>query len=526
MQSQYPRGKRTLSGKTGRTGQLLASVFLLLVSMLATPAHSQDLAEQFSEQVTEFTLDNGLHFIIIERPVAPVATFVSFVNVGGVDEPAGNSGVAHIFEHMAFKGSREIGTTDAEAEQKAIDRMDQAYRRWLNEQLQPDPDEERLDTLWREFQQWQDEAGEYVRSEEFTQIIEREGGQNLNAFTSADATGYFYSLPQNKAELWFYLEAQRFRDPVFREFYVEKDVIMEERRMRTDSSPQGRLLEEFLAVAYTAHPYGNPVVGWASDIRATTIEDTRNFYETYYVPSNITVAMSGDVDPRRMRELAEQYFGGMPAGDPAPPVVTVEPEQRGERRFVIEDNSQPLFIAGYKGVAQHHPDAPALDMLGDILSSGRTSRLYRRMVQDERLALGVQALTGFPGVRYPSLFVTFAVPNRGVALEDIERVLEEEIDKAKAGEITREELDRAVTNARAGLIRGMDSNRGLALGLAEAHAQLGDWREAFTYIDALEQVTLEDLQRVANEYLVSDQRTVGMVRNVDGPSVPGPGGQQ
>ncbi|MGM0634184.1 MAG: M16 family metallopeptidase [Pseudomonadota bacterium] len=502
--------------------------WLLVASLLwALPLQAQDLAEQFGERVTEFTLDNGMHFIIVERPVAPVATFVSFVNVGGVDEPVGNTGVAHIFEHMAFKGSRNIGTTDWEAEQAAIDRMDSAYQNWLREQLQPNADEERLEALWSEFERWQEEAGEYVRSEAFTQIIEREGGQNLNAFTSSDATGYFYSLPQNKAELWFYLESQRFREPVFREFYVEKDVIMEERRMRTDSSPQGRLLEEFLSVAYSAHPYGNPVIGWESDIIATTIEDTRRFYETYYVPSNITVGISGDVDPQRMRELAEQYFGDMPAGEPAPPVVTVEPEQRGERRFVIEENSQPLFIAGYKGVAQEHPDAAALEMLGNILSAGRTSRLYQRMVQDERLALGVQALTGFPGVRYPSLFVTFAVPNRGVPLEDIERVLEEEIDKAKAGDIRQEELDRAVTNARAGLIRGLNSNMGLALGLAEAHAQLGDWREAFTYIEALEAVTLEDLERVANEYLVRERRTVGKVKNA-GSAMPGigSGGQQ
>jgi predicted Zn-dependent peptidase len=496
-----------------RGARRLRNLLPCILLALAGPVLSQDLAEQFSDRVTEFTLDNGLHFIVIERPVAPVATFVSFVNVGGADEPAGNTGIAHIFEHMAFKGSRTIGTTDWESEQAALDRMDEAYQEWLNEQLRPGADEERLEALWSEFERWQEEAGQYVRSEEFTQIIEQEGGQNLNAFTSSDATGYFYSLPQNKAELWFYLEAQRFREPVFREFYVEKDVIMEERRMRTDSNPQGRLLEEFLSVAYSAHPYGNPVVGWASDITATTIEDTRRFYETYYVPSNITVAIAGDVDPQRMRALAERYFGDMPAGEPAPPVVTEEPPQRGERRFVIEENSQPLFIAGYKGVARNHPDAPALEMLGNILSSGRTSRLYQRMVQDERLALGVQALTGFPGARYPSLFVTFAVPNRGVALQDIERVLDEEIDKARSGDITQEELDRAVTNARAGLIRGLNSNMGLALGLAEAHAQRGDWRDAFTYIEALEEVTLDDLQRVANEYLVDDQRTVGTIRN-------------
>jgi predicted Zn-dependent peptidase len=489
------------------------TVGILALSMLtALSASAQDI-EALAVRVTEFTLDNGLHFIIVERPVAPVATFVTFVNVGGADEPVNNTGVAHIFEHMAFKGTRTIGTSDYEAEQLALDKMDAAYTAWMEAGYQDNASDEERQALWQEFEHWQEQAGQYIQSEEFSQIIEREGGVGLNAFTSADATGYFYSLPQNKAELWFYLESQRFRFPVFREFYVEKDVIMEERRMRTDSSPQGRLLEEFLSVAYSAHPYRNPVVGWESDIIATTIADTQRFYETYYVPSNMTIAIAGDVDPVRMRELAEQYFGPMPAAPHPPSVKTIEPEQRGERRFVIEDTSQPLFIAGYKTVAADHPDAAALELLSQILSSGRTSRLYRRMVQDERLALGVQALTGFPGVRFPALFVTFAVPNMGVPLEDIERVLNEEIDKAKQGDIRQEELDRAVTNSRASVVRGLNSNMGLALNLAQAHAQLGSWQEAFSYLEELEQVTLEDLQRVANDYLVETSRTVGMVRN-------------
>jgi predicted Zn-dependent peptidase len=483
-----------------------------LIALLITTTQAQDL-DGFAEKVSEFTLENGLHFIVIERPVAPVATFVTFVNVGGVDEPVNNTGIAHIFEHMAFKGSSRIGTDNYQAEQTAIDNMDTAYQAWLSESYSVRPDPERLDSLWQEFELWQEEAGQHIRSEEFSQIIEREGGVGLNAFTSADATGYFYSLPQNKAELWFFLEAERFRDPVFREFYVEKDVIMEERRMRTDSNPQGRLLEEFLSVAYSAHPYRNPVIGWASDITATTIADTQRFFETWYVPSNMTIAIAGDVTAERMRELAYKYFGDMPAAAHPSAVKTTEPAQRGERRFVIQDQSQPLFISGYKTVAADHPDAAALEMLSQILSAGRTSRLYRRMVQDEPLALGVQALTGFPGSRYPSLFVTFAVPNTGVSLERIEQVIDEEIEKAKQGDIQQEELDRAVTNARAGVVRGLNSNMGLALNLAQAHAQRGDWREAFSYLEDLGAVTLADLQRVAQHYLVRRNRTVGMVSN-------------
>lgn len=487
--------------------------FLLWVGVLAVwPVAAQDI-DAFGERVTEFTLDNGMHFIVVERPVAPVATFVTFVNVGSVDEPVNNTGIAHIFEHMAFKGTRSIGTRDWEAEALALERTDEAYRAWLEASYRASTTDEELDSLWAEFERWQEEAGSYIQSEEFSQIIEREGGVGLNAFTSADATGYFYSLPQNKAELWFYLEAQRFRDPVFREFYVEKDVIMEERRMRTDSNPQGRLLEEFLSVAYSAHPYRNPVIGWSSDITATTMEETQRFYETYYVPSNMTVSIAGDVKADEMRVLAERYFGDMEAAPHPPSVKTIEPPQRGERRFVIEERSQPLFIAGYKSVAADHADAAALEMLSQILSAGRTSRLYRRMVQDEQLALGVQALTGFPGTRYPSLFVTFAVPNMGIELDELERVIDEEIEKIKAGDIRDEELERAVTNARAGVVRGLNSNMGLALNLARAHAHQGGWQSAFSYLDDLAAVTLEDLQRVAQQYLVPRNRTVGMIRN-------------
>lgn len=488
-------------------GGILAAILLLPAVLF-----SQNL-ETFEERVTEFTLDNGLHFIIIERPVAPVASFFTFVDVGGANEPVGNTGIAHIFEHMAFKGTHYIGTTDWEEEQELINQVDDAYKAWLDEKYSPGADEERLGELWDRFTELQEASKEYVVNNEFTQIIEQNGGTGLNAFTSSDATGYFYSLPQNRAELWFNLESDRFLNPVFREFYVEKDVIYEERRMRTDSNPLGRLLEEFLSVAYSAHPYGNPVVGWPSDIESTTIEDTEAFYRDFYGPGNITIAIAGDVDPGRMRELAEEYFGAMPEGNPAPELTTIEPEQRGERRFFIEEETQPFFLAGYKTVSQTHPDFAALQLVGSIISEGRTSRLYRRLVEDDQLALVVQAFNGFPGTKYQSLFITFAVPNQGVSLDDIEDAIEEEIDLVKNGDITREELDRALTNARAGLVRGLANNSGLAMQFAQTHAQYGDWRRLFTYLDDLDAVTLDDLQRVAETYFVKKNRTVGVIQN-------------
>ena len=491
---------------------LLPVLLLVLSLFIPRSAEGQDL-ETFEESITEFTLENGLHFIIMERSIAPVASFFTFVDVGSANEPVNHTGIAHIFEHMVFKGSREVGTTDWEAESEAIEKMDLAYRDWLREKNQPEPDEEKVREYYERFERYQEEAAQYVVNNEFSMIVEREGGTGMNAYTSADATGYFYSLPQNKAELWFSLESDRFREPVFREFYAEKDVIMEERRMRTDSSPIGRLVEEFISVAYSAHPYRNPVIGWPSDIEATTIADTREFYETWYSPENFTFAIAGDVDPDEMRELAETYFGDLPAGDPAPFVMTEEPPQRGERRFIIEEESQPIFLAGYHTVDQMHPDWPALQLVGSIISDGRTSRLYRRMVQDERLALQVSAFIGFPGTKFQSMFMTLAVPNRGVPLEEIERVINEEIERVRQGDISQEELDRALTNARAGLVRSLNSNMGLAMQLAETHGQQGDWRRMFTWLEDLQAVTLEDLQRVAQTYLVSESRTVGMIVN-------------
>jgi len=490
----------------------------LLLFATGFNAEAQSLNE-FEEKVTEFTLDNGLKFIVIERPIAPVASFVTYVDVGGADEPMGHTGIAHIFEHMAFKGTHYIGTNNWDKEKQALDELDKTYQQWLAEKYSPEPDTARISDLWSEFQNLQEEAGQYVVNNEFSQIIERNGGTGLNAGTGADQTVYFYSLPENRMELWFSLESDRFKNPVFREFYKEKEVVREERRMRTESQPLGRLIEEFLAVAYTAHPYGRPVIGWNSDITATTMEDAREFYNTYYVPGNITIAIAGDVNPKEVKKMAETYFGGLKAGPEPPPVYTKEPEQRGERRFTIQGQSQPFLLMGYHTVAQDHPDAKALQLLGSIISSGRTSRLYKRMVEEEQLALAVQAFNGFPGTKHKSMFLTFAVPNRGLGVDTLETVIHEEIQKVKDGDITQQELDRARTNARASLVRSLDSNTGLAQSFASTEAQQGDWRKVFTDLDKLNEVTLEDLQRVAKTYFTDDNLTVGAIVTQDSEEV-------
>ncbi|MEO1021181.1 MAG: pitrilysin family protein [Bacteroidota bacterium] len=493
-------------------GMLGIALCVLLGTQSVTQAQN---LQEFEKKVTEFTLDNGLHFIIIERHDAPVASFYTHVNVGGADEPVGLTGIAHIFEHMAFKGTKSIGTTNWEEEKKVIDAMDEAYKEWLYYSYQPNPDPTELAAKREAFEQLQEDAKQYVVNNEFSQIIQNNGGTGLNASTGADLTNYFYSLPSNRAELWFNLEADRFKNPTFREFYVEKEVVREERKMRTESNPIGRLVEEFLAVAYTAHPYGRPVVGWNSDITATTIEDARAFYDTYYVPSNITIGIAGDVNPKRMKKLAEEYFGDMKPGKPAPPVTTIEPTQRGERRFAIEGNSQPIMLIGYHVVSESHPDFEALNLLGNIVSSGRTSVLYKKLVEEEQLALQVGAFNGFPGTRFNSLFLTLAVPNAGVELDTLESRIYEELEEVKGGSITQSELDRARTNLRAGIIRGLANNTGLALNFASTRSTKGDWRDVFLQLERYDAVTLDDLQRVASEYLTKSNRTVGATVKAD-----------
>lgn len=467
--------------------------------------------DDFEEKVTEFTLDNGLTFIIIERPVAPVVSFATYVNVGGANEPVGHTGMAHIFEHMAFKGTHTVGTTNWEEEQQVLEELDATYQEWLAEKYSTEPDSAQMDTLWSRFEALQEEAGEYVVNNEFSQIIDRNGGTGMNATTSQDRTNYFYSLPENRLELWFSLESDRFKNPVFREFYKEKEVVREERRSSYESQPVGRLYEEFLTVAYTAHPYGRPTVGWHSDITATTMEDAREFYNTYYVPNNITIAIAGDVQPEEARTLAEQYFGGLEEGPEPPPVYTEEPGQRGERRFTIQSESQPYLLMGYHTVNDEHPDFKALRLLGSILASGRTSKLHKQLVQEDQTALGFQLLNGVPGTKYETLFGILGAPNQGFTADTLEKSITAEIEKIKEGDISREALDRARTNARADLVRSLDSNSGLASSLASAENLRGDWRKVFTDLEELEQVTVDDIQRVAREYLTKDNRTVGSI---------------
>ena len=494
---------------------------LLLITRLVAFSSGQNL-EEFEKRVTEFTLDNGFHFIVVERHEAPVASFHTYADVGSVDEVKGITGLAHVFEHMAFKGTRTIGTKDLEKELNAIRKVDQAFDSLRAEQNKgPLANSKRLEQLQKEFEELKKAAQQWVQSNEMGNAIERAGGVGLNATTSSDATRYFYSLPSNKVELWFSLESDRFLSPVLREFHVEKDVVMEERRLRTESNPFGRLLEEFIAAAYKAHPYGEPTLGHMSDLKTMTREEAKLFFRTYYGPSTLTIAIAGDVDPKQVKQLAQTYFGRLPATAAPDPVETVEPEQLGERRIVVEDRSQPVLIMGYHKGSVHDPEDIVFRVMSDILGRGRASRLHRKLVRDQKIAVSASASTGFPGSKYPNLMVFFAIPSRGHSSQECETVIEEEIERLKNELVSAEELQKAKTRARADLIRLLGSNSGIVSQLAAYHALTGDWRNLFRWLNRVQEVSAESIQQVAKDYLLTRHRTVAVILTTgDEPATP------
>ena len=480
-------------------------LFLFLVPLLAGAQSLQD----FEKKVTEFTLANGLHFIVVERHEAPVVSFHTYVNVGSVDDPRGETGIAHMFEHMAFKGTETIGSKNWPEEKKALDAVDQTYARLDEERrkgLHADP--KKIEALESQMKEAIAQAETFVEPNEYDRIVESNGGVGMNASTGEDATNYFYSFPSNRLELWFLLESERFLKPVFREFYKERDVVREEVRMRVESSPQGKLLEMLLATAFAAHPYRTMPGGWASDVDNLQRPEAERFYKIYYTPGNMTIGIAGDVNPAEAKRLAEKYFSRLPRKPPPPLIHTMEPQQEGEKRVVVASPSQPLLVIAYKRPDQYSPDDATLDVLSDVLSGGRTGILYKELVRDKQIALAAESVATFPSGKYPPLFLFFVVPSSGHTVEENEKAAYAIIEHIKSEPVDAEAIQRVKTKLRAELIRKLDNNTGLASELPTYYANYGDWRKLFTELQEYDRVTAADVERVAKTYLTGPTRTV------------------
>jgi predicted Zn-dependent peptidase len=483
-------------------------VILFLAAGWAGPLAGQNL----EEKVHARTLKNGMTVLLVERHGAPVFSTIYGFKVGSVDEIPGITGTAHLFEHMAFKGTPKIGTSDFAKEKIVMDEVNRVGREWSLELVKGErADKEKLARLREDLTRLEAEQKKFIVKDEIDVIYSNVGGTGLNAGTGTDQTMYIINLPSNQLERFCLVESERIRNTILREFYTERSVIQEERKQTTDASPARLLNEMFMGAAFLAHPYNHPVVGWASDINSVTLEEAQAFKNKYYTPNNCVLAIAGDVDPEKAWPLIEKYFGDIPRGEDPPVLRTVEPKQLGERRVRFEFDAEPALMMGY-----HKPTFPAKEdaaaaVLSSILSSGRTSRLNKDLVQDKQLAVSVFAGSGGGGARYPNLFTFNATPRFPHTVEEVEKAILEHIEKIKAEPVSERELQKVKNSLEASYIRSMSSNMGLAMMLSRYQLLFGDWKLYLKYKDILTAITAADVMDFAKTYLTPENLTVAFL---------------
>jgi predicted Zn-dependent peptidase len=485
---------------------LLPVLSLGLIVLLA-PARNAEAQAALAERIVEHTLANGWTFLLVPQDGPPVLTFQTRLDVGSIHEREGIRGMAHMFEHMAFKGSDRVGSLDWPAEQKALARVDEARAELL--QAREKGDAEWIMASEGAFADAQEAAAALVKGEAFSRLLEDAGGSgSLNAFTRADATGYVVSLPANALELWCWLERERFTRPVLREFYREVSAVLEERKMRVDSAPFGALLEAWRGVAFAVHPYRHPVIGYEKDIAAYDRNEALAFFRANYNASRLVTAIVGDVDPETTIPLLERYFGDLPAGPPTPPVGPAEPEQTGQIRIEVPFPAEPILVLGWKCPATAADDGPAVEVAARLLGVGASSRLERRLVREEQIAVYVGAGTAFPDASYTNLTYIVAVPNAGVAPSLLEHAIFEEVAHLAAEGADAEELAGVKRVARAEILRALRDRSDLAGLLCEYQARTGDWRSAFHEAERIAAVTDEAVRAAVAQYFRPERCTI------------------
>ncbi len=488
-----------------RRSALLAALGALLLVPGARPGSA---LEGLAGRVEEMVLENGMRFLFVPRGDAPVFHGLIRFHVGGVDEVPGITGLAHLFEHMAFKGTPVIGTKDHQGEKLVLEEIDRRARDLSAEEAKGIlADERRVEVMKAQLKALQELHKKYVVKDEFTMVYTQNGGDSLNATTSKDFTTYFLSLPANKLELWMLMESERLLNPVMREFYSERDVVQEERRMRTDDDPGGKLYEQFVATAFSAHPYRFPTVGWSSDIKTVTMKEAQEFYDAYYSPRNSVAALVGRFDVAAAKRWAKRYFGRLSNKGTIQRPRTQEPEQVGERRVTVAFDANPDMMVGWHKPTLPHPDAYVFEVLEKLLAEGRTSRLYRRLVET-RKAQGVWSYT-VPGTRYPNVFVISATPLAGHTLEAMEAGIEEELAVLRRDLVDPAEIAKVVRQTEAEFLWSLDSNQGMADVLTRFQLLTGSWKSVIEYLDELGKVTPERVRAAVQKYLRPEARTVG-----------------
>ncbi|MCC6933833.1 MAG: insulinase family protein [Deltaproteobacteria bacterium] len=481
------------------------SHFILLLCLAIFIEHSvaygADLIDlsQLQSRVKTFTLSNGIRVVAYRREQAPVFTGQIWVGVGGVNEQKGNTGLAHFLEHMAFKGSEVVGTKDYQKEKPLLDKL---------ESLMADPQKNELEikALYLELDKlWVDN--------EFGSLYKQRGATGLNAATSKDSTNYTVSLPKSELEYWCWLESDRLLNPVFRQFYKERQVILEERRMRYENDPGGQLYEALLGNAYHQHPYGLPLIGWPEDLESITPEQMRTFYRRYYRPGNTVISLVGDLDLSNIEPMLEKYFSRIPQGAAESLAnIPAEPQQLAERKVEVNYKAQPQVLIGY-----HKPTYPNIDdfhfaVLHALLAEGRASIFEKELVQEKKIFTAL-ATSEAPGEKYPSLFLVAGYPRAGVKMSEAINQVQAIIDRLKQEKVKESDLVAAKRKVKVSIISSLEDNEGLAEIMGKGILYFGDWRRVIEFYNAVESTSAEDIMNLAKRYLNVENRTLVTLAN-------------
>lgn len=490
-------------------------VVFLLVFMIST-LYSTGVVDNVKKNIKTFTLKNGLKFILYEDHSVPIANFVTYANVGASDERVGIYGISHFLEHLAFKGTKVVGTKSYRKERKILKKMDKVFDSILKEKDSVNPDKKKIEELEKRLLELRKEADKYVISNEFDVILKKNGGVGLNAGTSNDSTIYYFSLPSNRIELWAYLESGRFSNPVFREFYKEREVIKEERRMRTENSPIGKLIEEMLAISFKEQPYHVSVIGPMSNINHIKRSDVREYFKEHYNASNLVIGVAGDVYLEDLKRLAKKYFSKIPKGKKNLLNYTVDPPQLGEKTITLYEDSQPWLIIGYHCPAETDKDFIKFEVFNYIFTAGRSSRLYKKMVVKDKSAMFVGSFAGFPGTKYPSLYIIYTLPNSGHTNKELQNIIFKEIEKLKNNKISNEELISAKKRYLLSQFNAMKSKQSLLISLLRSEVINGSWERAFDFIDEVNKISVKDIQDLVNKYFKKRFRIIARIEKKGG----------
>jgi predicted Zn-dependent peptidase len=507
MESDPPMGK----SNSRRRAPLLAATLLVLLCAPLLTAQAEEGAFRkpgLFDAVETVTLENGMLFLLLPRHNVPSISALILIEAGNVDNEVGQTGLAHMFEHMAFKGTDRIGTRDHGAELAVQKEVEAAGLKLTAEVAKGHlADAATIDGLRTELQNLTEQQIALTVPSEFSRLLETYTF-DFNASTSPDFTDYNMELPANHLEVWMLMESERFQYPSFREFYREIEIVKEERREQVEDDPAGLARELLLSLAFTTHPYRFPTIGYMSDLEALNHEQAAAFWKTYYVPANALGVLVGDFDPASAKRMLRDYFGDIPAAQPPPPITTREPPQQDLRRATLRKGTERSLLIAFPGFHPKSREASVARLLASALSKDKTSRLDRRLDIEEHAVQRVWASVNWGYLRYPGLFVIGARPLEGFGNEDIERMIWEELDRLQSDPVGEAKLDQIRSAYRKDYYYGLETNSSLAEELAYAQAIHGDWRETYQRFDDYDDITPAEVTRLAAELFQRNKASI------------------